>query len=470
LTRAWELLLGGMVAFVKFSYGLQWPKNNVVNGVIYDAGFILIVASFYVYDQYVPVPSYYTLLPLSGVALILLSNTPSAGGVARYVLTSKVVVFLGLISYSLYLWHYPILSFYRITLGTEDYDSLVIVGLVVAVIIISYFSWRFVEQPARKNNVISDVKIIQVFSVLWVFFIVVSLSGEMQYSLFGRYAVSVPDNVKWRSLGERLKKEGAVCNSTPNLKHEGVEDCYFGDLSSERTVVLYGDSHSDALSFELDQAFKNSGIRGLKVKMSECLPIPTFGAKESFDLVKCEKHFNGLLGLVEELNAEVIVSVRWMHRLYPLDTYSLDSPYRNSEGYTEADAMSAKYFVSVNGIPYYDSKSKRKAVIDFIGLLEGVSKELLIIGPVPETGVDVYRLNVNYYRETGGVLQDFTMPFSDYTIRNKFILEVLDRFSDSSGVKIILPADFLCNNEQLARCVIQYQSSLLQNPKNECNY
>jgi len=96
-----------MVAFVKFSYGLQWPKNNVVNGVIYDAGFILIVASFYVYDQYVPVPSYYTLLPLSGVALILLSNTPSAGGVARYVLTSKVVVFLGLISYSLYLWHYP---------------------------------------------------------------------------------------------------------------------------------------------------------------------------------------------------------------------------------------------------------------------------------------------------------------------------------------------------------------------------
>ena len=144
-TRAWEILVGSLLAFIISKYGLQ--KNNFLAFL----GLSAICTSVFIFDEYTPFPSYYTLLPVLGTSLILCFGNQT---ITARLLTVKPMIFFGLISYSIYLWHQPIFAFARLqSVGTQNHQ---LFGLLcVITVFIAYLSWKYVEQPFRNPKFLS---------------------------------------------------------------------------------------------------------------------------------------------------------------------------------------------------------------------------------------------------------------------------------------------------------------------------
>ncbi|MEM9502329.1 MAG: acyltransferase [Cyanobacteria bacterium P01_E01_bin.43] len=150
-TRAWELGIGALGAF--WEHKRRVKANNALSGL----GLVLIVASIFLFSGHTQHPSYFTLIPVIGTLLVLLYA--KEGTLVARLLSLKVLVGIGLISYSLYLWHQPLFSFARI-LSFEEPSTTLFLGLVLIAFALSYLMWRFVEQPFRRKSVVSTPSLV----------------------------------------------------------------------------------------------------------------------------------------------------------------------------------------------------------------------------------------------------------------------------------------------------------------------
>ncbi|MBJ6611533.1 MAG: acyltransferase [Candidatus Thiothrix moscowensis] len=145
-SRAWELMLGALAAFY-----LQ--KNRVEQGTLAQIasllGLGLLLVAIFGLHEGVPFPSLYALLPTLGAVLLIMFATP-ATWVGRW-LGKRVLVGIGLISYSAYLWHQPLFVFARMQ-ATEEPSAVFMAGLIVLTLLLAYASWRWVEQPFRERS------------------------------------------------------------------------------------------------------------------------------------------------------------------------------------------------------------------------------------------------------------------------------------------------------------------------------
>ena len=142
-TRAWELLVGSMAAFLMF--GQERPPSNALS----SAGLVMVGLAIFCFDQSVPVPSVYVLLPVIGTALILVYGTH--GTWVAQILSFKGLVAIGLISYSAYLWHQPLLAFARLRAIHEPHPLLLLL-LDFSSFVLAALTWRYVEMPFRRRS------------------------------------------------------------------------------------------------------------------------------------------------------------------------------------------------------------------------------------------------------------------------------------------------------------------------------
>ena len=143
-TRAWELFAGSIASFVVQKRGVQ--ANNVLSLL----GLAAIIFAIFGYNETTPFPSVYTLLPVCGVVLLVLYADKKTFA-ARF-LSTKYFVGIGLISYSAYLWHQPLLAYLRYYQGTIDVGTNAALLAVLATFTASYFSWRYIEIPFRDKR------------------------------------------------------------------------------------------------------------------------------------------------------------------------------------------------------------------------------------------------------------------------------------------------------------------------------
>ena len=137
-TRAWELFAGSICAFL--TVGRTLKSNNVLSGI----GLAAIIFAIFTFDKNTPFPSVYALVPVVGTALIILFGRQ--GTLVATLLSMRVFVGIGLISYSAYLWHQPLFAFARLGSLTEPSHILMAV-LAVAALLLAWVTWRWVEQP-----------------------------------------------------------------------------------------------------------------------------------------------------------------------------------------------------------------------------------------------------------------------------------------------------------------------------------
>ena len=147
-TRMWELLAGSLLAYFESKFGRS-SKFKILNFVSPFAGLILIGYSFLYFYDGMSHPSFYTLLPIIGVCLIIWFSNKNE--LITKILSTKLFVGVGLISYSLYLWHYPIFSFVKIS-GMVSGNIMGKLSLIPIILILSVSSYYLIERPFRNKK------------------------------------------------------------------------------------------------------------------------------------------------------------------------------------------------------------------------------------------------------------------------------------------------------------------------------
>lgn len=237
-TRAWELLIGSITAFIIKKNGLK--KNNFFA----ICGLVAIIFSIFVYNESTPFPSIYATLPVFGSALLILYGEKETL-VAR-ILSTKIFVGLGLISYSAYLWHQPLFAFTRIRLLKQPPEFLMIC-LSVFSIFIAFFTWKFIEKPFRNPIFLSRKKIFFSFLLGAVIFILVGLSGHLSNGFVERFS---EEDRKFLGQINNEKNSEYVVKIFNTLRMSDWED---GD---KKKVFLVGDSFGQ----DLTNAIYESGL------------------------------------------------------------------------------------------------------------------------------------------------------------------------------------------------------------------
>ena len=255
LSRAWELFIGSLAAFIVQKKGVQ--KNNLLAAF----GLAAILFSIFVYDETVPFPSLYTLVPVLGTALLVLYADKTTF-VAKF-LSTKVLVSVGLISYSAYLWHQPLFAFAKIRFHQTSDMTLMVLSIMS--ILLAYFSWRYVETPFRGRKPMLGNKIL-LFTTSIIFFFAFIFIGVSGYVTDG-YKFSDSNRIKFGELRERIKPNQGI-NKKCNVKFDLPSHC---STSDNPEVLLWGDSYA----MHLYQGIVSSkpSVKIKQITSSSCAPI-----------------------------------------------------------------------------------------------------------------------------------------------------------------------------------------------------
>ena len=249
-TRFWELGIGAVLAVLirnRKTMEVEHWRGNILSFI----GFIAIVLSVFLFDRTTPTPSFYTLIPTIGTALIIAYAVPNT--VVNNILRWKPIVFIGLISYSLYLWHQPVIAFARHRFLGDISD--ITVYLFPLIFALAYFSWRFVEKPARSAS-FSNVVFIPLTIMTSLLLLAFGVFGH-QTSGFKNRDISYLEVVQNISLGnynhdnKYLRAQSWTLLKPPKTteNEQSLGDLRAGvtpfNLNDKREkMLIVGDSHS----------------------------------------------------------------------------------------------------------------------------------------------------------------------------------------------------------------------------------
>lgn len=150
--RAWELMTGAVLAI----YPRKLSMNSQIANIVTLSGIGMIIYSVFFYTKQTTFPGGMALLPVIGSGLIIYAGDSRNNKVGS-ILATKLFRFPGLISYSLYLWHWPVLVFYKMY-AIEPISNIGVLMLLCVVAILSYLSWKFIEAPFRDHQFIENQK------------------------------------------------------------------------------------------------------------------------------------------------------------------------------------------------------------------------------------------------------------------------------------------------------------------------
>lgn len=268
VTRVWELLLGSMVAIVAadqrhLELGAGWRQ------ALGWAGAGLLVGSMLVFDKQTPFPSLFTLAPTIGTALLILFATADMP-VGR-ALRTRLLVGVGLISYSAYLWHHPLFAFARHRSLSEP-SAPVYGGLALLSVALAYLSWRYVEKPFRTKGNFTRRQIFALAGAGSLVFMAVGLAGHLGKG----YPQRMPDTLNLPEA-ELPKIDNGWCfysiDTIGSLRPgEPGLNCWLGDRGSASKAILFGDSFAGQYEPLWDAVGRASNIAVNAVTTNWCHP------------------------------------------------------------------------------------------------------------------------------------------------------------------------------------------------------
>ncbi len=363
LTRAWELGCGVILAIL-----LKENKINIkphIKNILFVCGFVFLLTSFLCLTENTLFPGYVALLPVMGTLLIILGD----GKVSNFVLGNKIMVFFGVVSYSWYLWHWPLLSFARLSLNGK---LSIIPSSIICVIslAIAFLSYKYIETPFRVKFRFTDKKMIYGYLAICGLMIIPFTNIYLLNGIPARVSQNViaSEENKLNSIGDEcLAGYGSTNFSTSN-------NC-IPKFENASGVALIGDSHAAALRGGVNKYANKKNYIVYQLTKSSC----PFLIGVTRRMVKYPRHGdecaifnkNVLNYLVSNPNIkEVIISGYWDAGLRNKE---------NSDGYI---------LLEHNSIPG-SINSLRYGLINSIEYLEKIGKKVIIIKDVPFVKFDV---------------------------------------------------------------------------------
>ncbi len=269
-SRAGELLIGALLLLWQDSRRVPSPTASNVMGVV---GLALVGWSLAFLSETGGFPGLRSLAPAAGTALLIASGVNSLSLVARS-LTNPLLRYIGLRSFSVYLWHWPVLAFYRYGYGEPNASGAVACGLIIFAL--AEFSYRLVETPMRAHSpdwLLTKATPILGFSALIVAAGYVLMQGKGLWPLdsskvYQRQLNAFDYNTKPAS---RFAFNCQMFKNDPSLWSESK--CLIGDTSKPAEVLLWGDSNAAHYVGYLKAVGEHSGFAIRNISHSSCPPI-----------------------------------------------------------------------------------------------------------------------------------------------------------------------------------------------------
>ena len=262
--RAWELLAGTLIVSSPSSFNMSVLVRNLIAAL----GLAMIAAAILSYSYETPFPGVAALLPCAGAALIIFAGQ-YGGSAVSWILSLKPVVFVGLISYSLYLWHWPLIYLYRfdsLVLPTPRKPLIAAISFAVAVL-----SWKFIEQPFRtKFRGIPNWRMISCgasgLAMLAVAASVVIATGGFP----NRFSPAARAYGAYLDYGQAHFRPGKCFLEPPSRLADFDQSACLRLSTSQPNYLIVGDSHAAQLYYGLEQRLTSVNL--LQATVAGCKP------------------------------------------------------------------------------------------------------------------------------------------------------------------------------------------------------
>ena len=453
--RAWELMAGAIVALYQLK-GKQFFKTKPnVSRLISNFGMAMIIIAIILGDKSTRHPGLLTLLPVVGTALLIaFGREPS---LTSRLLSNKLLVAIGKLSYGLYLWHFPILALWRVDKGTE-LNGIETTAAMVLTFACSYLMWKFAETPFRDRVRTSNKYVAIVATTGFVALVSIGIVG--QNTVFGK---------KSNSELALLEAQARIPTELDNWIEIDFESPISGGSMgvTERSspmgdVVLLGDSHAGALKDSLSAELERLNLSGVAFIRAGCPPVSNviMDPPEKFNCTD----FNQIIDIVlkDTFVTDVILFSRWTF-------YVEGTRYTNYKGYREDGyeikftAPNKKFTSDEERISYLGDQIKLT-----VDRLESTGKKVHLIHPLPELGWDPISYAKRFIDQGISWHQKLDIPFSDHLERSRRAVEQLDRAASPTTSKLN-PADIFCDQQITNWCVASLDNTLYYGDNDHLN-
>ena len=431
--RAWELGVGALLALG----ALPALHRQRARHVVAVLGAAAVAGSVFVFSSTTPFPGAAALAPCLGAAAIIWAGSGGRNAVGD-LLATRPLVLTGLVSYSLYLWHWPLLAlgrYYAVRPLTAA-ETAVLVACAVAA---SVVSWRYVERPFRGKS--------GLFGRRRMFLVALAAMGVFTTVAVGTIAAAGwpgrVDPATTRLLAGRDDRRPHDWNCS-NVRPEDVRAgrlCPLGAAAAgEPTFIVWGDSHGRVLAEPIGAAAQAAGASGRLAVRTGCAPL--IGARRSVrrdDDDDCRRFNEATLELIAGSPGivDVVVVGRW-------GLLAEGTRYGHEPGGTAflEDEQERATTADVN------RRIFDRALTNTVSRLLALGKRVWIVGPVPEVGWDVPSVLARSARFGRPIpappsWQEFTRRQAHATAT----LQALDRLP---GVVVLWPQARLCDESACA--------------------
>lgn len=421
-TRAFELMIG-------VGLGLSLvPEitSSRAREAVSLLGLLMIGAAVVFYTPDMEFPGIAVLLPCIGAALFLhcARSGEALTGTGRLLATAPFVA-IGIVSYSLYLWHWPMLAFAEYEWpGQLAWTSRL--AICAAALIMAFASYRWIEQPARRSQFfLTRTRVFAggVGTALVLAALVLAALAQAIVVFRGLPSRLPPDIAAFAEEVSRAREGSSPCRSKGTSSPREI--CTLGSETAPPSFLIWGDSHALTLASEINSLASSRGVAGVLVGRGGCPPLFERGASAALDKSKCR----GNVDLVEqaiEKNAihTVVLIARWAAYMEP----------RKVAGPLEASVS--------------EDDELRHLLLRTVTRLTQRGITVTVIGPIPELPLHLPTAMIKT-RMKGDAFK-LELDYGSFLARQERTLSMLERLAQLPNVSVVYPHHLLCSDRLCA--------------------
>ncbi|MBU6474571.1 MAG: acyltransferase, partial [Alphaproteobacteria bacterium] len=413
-------------------------------------GLMIVLFCVFFYTRNTPFPGPAALPPVLATTFLLWANIERETAVKR-LLECRPAVGIGLISYGLYLYHWPLLAFTHYYLGSAP-SPLKGAGLIALAFVLAALSYFYIEQPIRSGRVFKR-KALFVFSGLGLAaFGIAGLIGLHTRGLPQRFDAAVLRYAMTNDDGGAgLAPEKCAPAALPDLK--GVDICKFGaSVTAHPDFLLWGDSHAASLQTAAAVDAFHGGVTGWSVTRSGCPSLVGAARADGFADYSCPDIAAGALQLIRQNHIRnVLLVTRW-------DMYALGWE-KGSDETTRAPFIS---FTTKDGQRLLRKRAFAAAFMETVKELNGLGVNIWVVKQVPPQLVYVSSAlaRAAYFGRDPETLQ---RSYAAILRRRRFIDAVMDGAAKEYPLHFIDPADTFCPARKTCLIAVDGQSLYTDN-------
>lgn len=405
--RAWEFSVGSLASVWLHRFPDVCRRHSAVLGLVLiglSAGGVVVA------------PMFATIMAVTGTALILTGNPSALGGRMVSILPLR---FLGKISYSVYLWHWPIIAFASI-LHPEPFRKIDLTLLFVGTVTLGYLSWKLIEEPTRYST-LSLGRVLRNVTVVTIALGVVGVAMRT-----GHIHFPVSDQ---------------VTRIAATVDHKGIQNCFdsgggnpsclLGVKGGERSFIVYGDSHAAALASKISSDATLTGRSGVLVTTPACAPyletVTWWEAKRQ----PCEQDKKTVAGMLEGSSVDLFI----IHAYWERGSIELLAKMPTEERALYESDDEARV------------GAMRTRMRDVIAAYSAPGRKIVIVGniPLPKFSVNIPRVVATDVRF--GIERELGISRSEFE-KSYPTERALRELAAQTGVEFVSPSDYFCDSSK----------------------